>query len=274
MNKICSIFIILIIIYLSYDYCSQTIEGQGGDVKDDSKISDDEDESFAGLKKGKSNPADRTGECPQWKGTKETSIKLDGSTEPCAYTEVHCRNSMETVSTSNWADSWNTKETKDSKGFKARCQACVQGSKKDGNTSHVLANVGRYKKDGVPQRPLSNFSADYCDALAASCGGSSIIYANNKQDSWGDHDCKEILDLPTDQWQDNALNIVLCKILSNRFIQFFLNFMGGIECTLKIKGYQVMGDLKKWGNCESCCATTVTDSGKKKCADKNPGCTC
>jgi len=231
MNKICSLFIIIIIVYLSYDYCSNSlIEGQTTyDTKQDDVIVAEKCESAA----GKSLP----------KFSRDmTDIKTNTtSTKPCQFESTSCISTMERVKSDDWGVNWHHSGTP----LKRRCNLCVQGSKIDGNARHVLANVGVSK-----ERPndRSNFADDLCDAMVAGCGGSSLIYANNQQNGWRT-DCMHIDE--TD-WDDNKINKAMCTFLQNSTIQFFLGFMGGIECTLKIKAYQLRGNIQEAMDCTAC----------------------
>jgi hypothetical protein len=225
MNKICSFLIIIITIYLTYDYCSRITEGQttAEDIARRKKEREEADKSIP------------TTKCNAPKLT--TIDDQSTNTEPCAYENVSCRALMDKITTDDWGDSFhkntNIKET----SYKTQCNLCVQGSKVDGNTRFVLANVGA-PVGKTNKAHVSNFADDLCDAMAANCE-SQIFYANNRQDGW-EKDCQGV---DKTSWADNKLNKVVCVLLTNSILQFFLGFMGGLECTLKIKAYEIEGKM-------------------------------
>lgn len=257
MNKICSFFIIIIIIYLSYDYCSRSlIEGQGNSNPDYSKFDEEKQDAAVGEVKCKSPPL-------------TTIEETTTTTDPCSYEKTSCIGAMDNVTTDTWGTNWNISGNK----LKQQCSSCVQGSQVDGSTRHVLANVG--KKPGslpLPTVPVSKFAEDMCDAMVAGCD-KSIFYANNRQDGWTT-DCAGVDD---SSWAINKLNKGVCTLLQNSIIQFFLGFMGGIECTLKIKAHKLLSGLESNVDCDMCCAATwrPTDSAendaKAACAAEHPG---
>ena len=181
-------------------------------------------------------------------------------------------NAMNEHKAHDW-ESWTSHDGTDK--LKKQCNLCVQGSKVDGNTRYVLANVSK-TKEGVPHE--SHFADDLCDAMVAGCG-SQVFYANNRQDGWN-YDCK-YANSSKSSWTDNKLNKAICKMLSNSIIQFFLGFMGGLECTLKIKGYQLESGIKNSVKCDTCCIagnfhTTEgsRNTAKAKCANTIHDCKC
>jgi len=223
MNKICSFFIIVIIIYLSYDYCSRSlIEGQGKGKPDYSKYDETQDAAV------------KTVVC---KGPPLTTIPdTKVTTYPCSYEKASCMNAMDKVTTDAWGNNWNEVGN----DLKQQCSLCVQGSKIDGTTRHVLSNVGKIPGSPPPPTvPVSKFAEDMCDAMVAGCD-KSIFYANNRQDGWA-IDCSGV-DATT--WTDNKLNKGVCALLQSDILQFFLGFMGGIECTLKIKAHKLKAGLQ------------------------------
>tara|TARA_Y100000389_G_C17452138_1_gene515594 strand:+ start:980 stop:1726 length:747 start_codon:yes stop_codon:yes gene_type:complete len=245
MYKICSFLIILIIIYLSYDYCSHTlIEGAGSTM---TQAELDKQDNIAKQIKCSSPPA--------------TKIKGSSATEACAYEKVSCMTLMDEVSNSDWGDSYTDYGGSGSnyiEDVKKQCHFCVKGSKQDGNARHILANVG-----GTAD---SHFAYDICDAMVAKCS-SDIIYANNRQGGW-DHDCG--VTLKKGWGEKNNINMSVCTLLSNSIIQFFLGFMGGIECTLLIKAREFENSAIKKMECIPCTATFghgpgCTEKKNKRC---------
>ena len=238
MNKIVSIFIILIIIYLSYDYCStKMIEGQTTMTDEELK---EQDKSIT-VKSCEGGPV-----------SIGSNIKANNAKYPCQYKNISCVNKMEQVSTNDWGDNWHGSGNK----TKQQCQLCVMGSDVDGNTSKILSNVGKNKNNPIFR---SNFANDLCDAMVAGCD-SRLFYANNKQDGWN-IDCRGV---ENTSWTDNKLNKAMCAILKNSIIQFFLGFMGGLECTLKIKMYQLQSSVKKQFHCGICKIPEACSDGDKK----------
>jgi hypothetical protein len=238
MNKYCSLLIIVLIIYLTYDYCSNIVEGNdtvaGGGTYDESKDNYSGVECiYAGKRiSGITKISDGV------KDKKDYDV-----TNPCDYKDVSCVNTIPDVK--EWGNMFtsipdDSSEDKSNR-LKKQCQLCVIGSKVDGSTVNALANVSTKSYD-IPVKPISNFAYDMCDAMVADCD-KSIFYANNKQDGWG-IDCSHVDDADS-TWVNNKLNKLLCKTLTSSVLQFFLGFMGGIECTMLIKGYEFKGYINK-----------------------------
>ena len=102
--------------------------------------------------------------------------------------------------------------------------------------------------------------------MVAKCS-SDIIYANNRQGGW-DHDCG--VTLKKGWGEKNNINMSVCTLLSNSIIQFFLGFMGGIECTLLIKAREFENSAIKKMECIPCTATFghgpgCTEKKNKRC---------
>jgi len=164
-------------------------------------------------------------------------IKSSTATSPCQYEKVSCINAMNSISTDDWSGDF-TKTNKanfgSGNGYKEQCQLCVRGSKVDGTTRNVLANVGA-PPDGDPVKENaynSNFAYALCDAMVATCS-SDLFYANNTA-PWL-HDCTT---------KSGTLNEAVCALLQSNILQFFLGFMGGIECTLQIKAIELEDYIK------------------------------
>jgi len=239
MDKYCSLLIILLIIYLTYDYCSNIVEGKDNIVEGKDNIP-------GGGNYNTSKDDYKPYQCPYGDQVKGgiTSIK-DGVTgevtNPCDYKSVSCINTI--PKESEWGNNYTNnpppvkkpddfKKLKPNQKLKKQCQLCVIGSKVDGTTRHVLANVAN--DPATTNVPPSNFAYDLCDAMVADCGKAEF-YANSRQDGWS-NDCATA---DKTSWTNNKINKLLCKTLKSSFIQFFLGFMGGIECTMKIKAYEL-----------------------------------
>jgi len=221
MNKLCSLLIILLIIYLTYDYCSNTVEGNDAVA----------DEIAARNKQTETDDAAKIIHCSKSPVTSITDGVNANASESCQYKNVSCINNMQSIGDDKWKSSYTDYDGV--VNYKTQCQLCVKGSKLDGTTRSALSNVIIGE---------SHFAYDLCDAMAAGCD-SGIFYANNKQGNWS-HDCKLMESTPwtsSDEEESNALNKALCSVLQNDIIQFFLGFMGGIECTLLIKEKELKG---------------------------------
>jgi|TARA_B110001469_G_C9626553_1_gene312840 hypothetical protein len=214
-HKHISFILILFIIYISYDYCSDKIEGLDSTCPDPG------------------SPPDKID------GLKSLPVKA-----PCFFKQTSCNNLM-----TNVGDEWNSFYTDynpsegpgvDSKGWtmKQQCERCMRGSSKMGQTLNLLANVSN--KIESPEIPThsSKFSLDYCDALAAKCG-SPLFYANNRQ-NWEQYDCSGVT-IGNDEYSKTSQ--FLCSLLTNNVIQFFMGFLGGATCTLKIKALELETSL-------------------------------
>lgn len=245
MNKCISLLVILFIIYISYEYCSDTI------IEGVSAGSDNQDENDAAYA-----PPEKCLDQPVTSGSiNELTTKINS---PCAFKDKICSNLM-----SNTGDEWNSYYTDyhnrtgdgvDPKGWimKKNCENCIRGSNKIGTTLNVLANVSN-TLDGA--MPTSKFSLDYCDALAADCED-PLLYSNNRQ-NWGQYDCLHV-DASSSSYSNT--NKAVCVILKSSAIQFILSFMGGITCTLKIKAKELTTTLKQIPDkmlCGICGTSTV-----------------
>ena len=220
MNKFCSFLIIIIIIYLTYDYCSNTIiEGANGGGRGGGY--DESQDKFV-----------KEATCSK---QAVTSIKGSAASEPCQYKAVSCITKINDINEKDWGGNFTSYNkpsgsTDTQWNYKKQCKLCIQGSKVDGTTRNILANVGRTDDITIPD---SHFAYDLCDAMVAGCE-SSIFYANGRQDGWS-NDCAN---MKSASFTDNKLNVSLCKILQSDILQFFLGFMGGVECTMKIKALE------------------------------------
>ena len=230
MDKCISLLVILFIIYISYEYCSDTII-EGASAGADNQ--DENDAAYATPEKCLDAP--------------DTSGSINSLTSeiksPCAFKEQLCSNLMK-----NTGDEWNSYYTDystrtgdgvDPKGWKMKknCENCIRGSNKMGTTLNVLANVSN-TLDGA--MPTSKFALDYCDALAADCEG-PLLYANNRQ-NWEQYDCHGVDETSSSYSNTNK---AVCVLLKSSAIQFILSFMGGITCTLKIKTKELETSLKQ-----------------------------
>ena len=214
MNKLVSFLIIIIIIYISYEYCSITstvIEGANN------KRTGDYDES-------KDRPV--VDECANVAQVDEISTnKLHDN--KCAYKNKSCTVLMDNQTV---RDNWTYGAAGESKTIKKNCMRCIQGSMKDSTTRRYLSLIAADPANGKRD---SKFAYNLCDGLAAECED-ALFYSNNSTD-WAHSDCVGV-SLASNH---SKLNKFMCQILTNSFLQFFLSFMGGVTCTLKIKTYEL-----------------------------------
>lgn len=124
---------------------------------------------------------------------------------------------------------WKYGEVGDGKANKIECMKCVQFSQKDSSARRYMAQIG-YEANANKD---SYFARRLCDAMAAGCD-SALWYANNETD-WSSQDCKGV-SLTTEH---SYTTKTLCTMLQNSILQFFLSFLSGVTCTLKIKALEV-----------------------------------
>jgi len=209
-DKVLSFILIIIIIYISYDYCSSpSIEGFQSKY-DKSQDKKPVEEKCSGAQVG-------------------ISKSLTEISESCRYKSVSCSKFLETAKEEQ---KWNfgTPLPKSDCGgdkaciYKKNCMKCVQGSEQDSTLRRYLSGIGlKVNAD------KSSFYGYYlCDAMAAGCSD-PFWYAYNKAD-WSGHDCKGVSMTST---HTNSTKM-MCNMLTNPVLQFFMGFMGGITCTLKI----------------------------------------
>jgi len=233
MNKACSLFIIIVIVYLTYDYCSKPlIEGQGT-----ARISDDE------LKKSEIVEV-MEGECSSGKasGFREQENKQNRS--KCVYEDASCKDFLQKRAGGGgvdkiWKDSWRHSDIGEAK---RQCQLCVQGSSVDGTVKRLLANVGRTGKNYYS----SGFGNDICDAMAADCQSNSWVhYANYQADGWNSA-CN-----PFPNFDNDKTNYALCMLLQNSAFQFISDLLfskDAVLCHALIEKKRICAALD--GGCE------------------------
>ena len=199
MNKVTSFLLIILIIYISYEYCSRPVI-EGADP--------------VGPNKGKDPSTD--------------DKHVD--TGP-VLTDIDCRSNMTDDIIDDWKYIIDRKEGK-LIPEKKTCMDCLQGSTHDGTIQRYLANIGyEANKDGTGKDTHESYYAlRYCDALAANCSAKAS-YANASAD-WATQDCKHV------SFTDTSLSArtrFFCTVLSNSVVSFFLDLIfSGVSCTLNI----------------------------------------
>jgi hypothetical protein len=230
MDKYISLLLIIIIVYVTYVYCTHQTNKiiEGVDVYDETQ--------------------DTAVVAAQCSGKAATSIDTTtNATSPCQFKGSSCVTMMENANKEKWANhytDYSAGDYSDDKGgahapgwiLKSQCAKCVQGSEMDGTMRRWLSNV-QTTPTNQSDPPTSRFAYDVCDAMAAECTD-PLVYANNRQD-WDKGDCSTVSVGSTNP----NLNILLCQLTTNAFIQFFLGFMGGATCTLKIKALELKASL-------------------------------
>jgi len=209
MDKLTSLIIIIIIVYISYDYCSQPIiEGQAGPNKGD--YSKDEDNVATEVV------------C-----NKPAKIVIDDAAnlDKCQFKGVSC---IDAMANGDARDKWVYGDKGNDNPYKTNCMKCVQGSDQDSTARRYLAGIG-YEKD--TREHNSYFARQLCDAMAAECD-SSIWYANAHSD-WASQDCKN---LPANVSKSTT---AMCLVLGSSVLQFFMSFLGGVTCLLDIKAKEL-----------------------------------
>lgn len=218
MNKECSFLLIIIISYLSYNYCSQTIEGidpnvnQGGyNILDQDSILSDEQATRKEL-------------------GLDDNAKCNSPATPCYYKDKDCTDK------NNWCPNGSCDEYKfgTSNNQRDNCARCFQSNSSGGlfvNYLSLLGSEGHKSEDGIPG--YSNFASNYCDALAADCT-SPFWYALGVTDF--DNDCGDIgMYKKGSTWTST----ILCAIFRSYPIEFITEILKGVVCELKIKTAQM-----------------------------------
>lgn len=223
MNKECSFLLIIIISYLSYNYCSQTIEGIDPNVNQgrydilgqDSVQSDDQatlDDRGIDKDENCNSPA-----------------------TPCYYKDKDC------TDTNNWCPNGGCGEYRYSTSNSRRdnCARCFQSNSSGGSLVNYLSLLGaeaHKSEDG--KQGYSNFASNYCDALSAGCT-SPFWYALGVTDF--DNDCGDIGHLPYWGTKKDAswTTFFLCSILRFPPIEFITEILKGVSCELKVKTDQL-----------------------------------
>jgi hypothetical protein len=212
MDKQTSFLIIIIIILVTYVYCSnqtkKLVEGLEGDYDPDSE--------------------DKVTQVEKTVCSKPALTKIDTSqsdTIPCQFSDVSCVEIMAVrTNKQDYAEFFNDQSTPDTtkNGWKQKkqCGDCIEGSMADSTIRRIISEISPY------------FGKDYCDGLAAECTD-PFMYAYNKQD-WDGH-CRGNR---TTQQQ-----VICVAVLTNPFVSFFMSFMGGVTCTMKIKALELKASL-------------------------------
>jgi hypothetical protein len=219
MNKFISFFIIIFIIYISYNYCSDNIiEGIGiGDYSEDND-----------------NSVEAPITCTAEDGGLVTDENMDNLKDeirkPICFKDTICGNIFNESVSDKWTYNGYDKGNKQ----KMNCSKCLMGSEKVGTIVNAVSNVA---VSDTNTDPKSNFALDYCDALVAGCDD-PFIYANNHQE-WSQKDCAQFVGKPS-----LTTSGLLCTILTNSFTQFIMSFMGGITCTVKIQTKKLMSSIE------------------------------
>ena len=172
----------------------------------------------------------------------ETSEDECGPGTPCAdYGDKNCR--TETI-TGTAKSKWVYGEKGDSNKYKLDCMRCIQGSKEETTMMRYLAYIG-YESN--KNNNHSYYAKRVCDAMAADCD--SISWYANARSDWSSQDCKDV------SITDDTISMtsrLLCSIITNPVIQFFLSFLGGVTCTLKIKALELEQSITNAGKCLVC----------------------
>jgi len=164
MNKYVTLLIIIIIIYITYDYCSncEIIEGsEGNDNDGGDNDGGDKDEK----------------PCP---GKPVGNLSTKTPTHPCQYKQVNCEAMMPNVSKEYGDNHLYSKEVTgqtfgakvtDKKTYvKVNCANCIHGSEVGGNDTLVGGwGDGKYMANLSSKDAISKYASDTCDAMAAGC---------------------------------------------------------------------------------------------------------
>jgi hypothetical protein len=224
MDKITSFIIIILCIYISYEYCSvNVIEGQASDP---------------GISTGDyTGPGSGRGLAPgantQSSDTSDAEDCNKPGTPCYIYKDKDC---MRETITESARDNWIYGDKGDNISEKQACMKCIQGSKQMTTMPHTLANIGYYANTSKK----SYYALRYCDAMAADCDSRSW-YANGHSD-WNNQDCKDVS--ITDDTLPMSTRLI-CNMIGNSILQFFMSFLSGVTCTLKIKALELVHFVKE-----------------------------
>ena len=232
MNSLFCLFLIILIIFISYNCYNPIIEGQ-------------------------TNPGPAMGDytgAGTGPGLPPSSYQADNSCgpgTPCAqYKEKDCYTETITgTAKSNWIYGRKGDKPDTATDYKTKCMTCIQGSQKQSSTQRALANIG-YQSNS---NKSSFYAMRVCDAMAADCD--SPAWYGNSHAEWGNYDCRNVSITDTNI---SATNRMLCSLVSNSIIQFFLSFLSGVTCTLKIKALELEQTIESAGKCLICSACQGT----------------
>ena len=219
MDKECSFLIILIITYLSYNYCSKTVEGIEAGLNEGG-YDTSQDLAITQAQLDASQNSDGIG------GTCRAS-DISNPLNVCYYKNKDCNNLK-----SGWENEY---EYKTENTNRTKCMRCIQGSDKTPTTTRYLAGLGL--ENGKPNQGNSDFAKNYCDALMADCSD-RYWYAIGENDFSGD--CSNIT-LGSDH---TTMSKFLCNIMNNPLFEFIFSILKGVSCTLEIKAKQLERKLE------------------------------
>jgi hypothetical protein len=238
--KYCSLLLIILIIYLTYDYCTNINEpfvstqyDESGDrlLGDGTGYDDSEESMFA------FSTFSMGAVCPENSGI-TTLTNFNGNQTNCDYQPIKCQ----TLADGESLYDWNYGNTDDSK--RKECQKCVRGSDNTPTIDSILSNayiIGNKPTETAPNT-YSNFT-DYsgyiCDSMVA-CGGADTMYAFNQTD-WTT-DCGSGTFDATDT--DSTLNSLRCVLVSNFFIKWIGSYLGGLTCNLEIQAIKMANKVE------------------------------
>lgn len=229
--KYCSLLLIILIIYLTYDYCNinEPFVSTEYDTTRDRLITVDNEntDSMFSFSLGSS--------CPDNVGNTAVA-NFDGNLENCDYKKTDCQVVADTY---DFMD-WNYGSDSDSK--RKECQKCVRGSEKMSGTVSILSNayeIGEAAPKGKDQYSLyTDFSGYICDAMVG-CGDSDTMYAFNNTD-WST-DCGGGFDTSDNM---SIINSLRCTMIDNFLIRTIASYLGGMTCSLEIQGIQAINAVK------------------------------
>lgn len=230
MNKECSFLIIIIIGYLSYSYCSKTIEGITSGVNYGTY---DLSQDLAQTPGGNANQ--------QSGGTIDVCSSQDTQNpmNTCYYKDKNCNNLR-----SSWVNGYEYDSNNNEN--RQKCMRCIQSNTSTGTTTNYLARVGL---ENQPTQGQSEFAKYYCDALIADCSD-RYWYALDQTDF--NNECTNI------SIGGNASNMskFICSVMTNTitgaFFGFLFSIISGVSCTLEIKASEAKRYISGKIDCMEC----------------------
>lgn len=215
MNKVCSFLIIIIIGYLSYNYCSKTVEGISPGISpgvNQGGYNLDQDRVFTPSNSGNQGAQ---GSCtPQ-------QISQVGSA--CYYSNS---NSSDCTAGIN-RDNYRYKDGNNAE--REQCMRCVMNNKNLPIVVKYLAGIG------VENGGSSEFARNYCDALMAGSPGcdNAQFYSIGETDF--DNDCSGVNLISNNTKTTRAL----CTVMTNPVFEFLFEMAKGVVCDMNIRARMI-----------------------------------
>lgn len=225
MDKICSFLIILIVAYISYNYCSKTIEG----------VTSAQNPGLGTYDLSQ----DRANTPPTGGASGSGDVCADSHSIPCINKDADClANSYPGGEVVYNRDNYRYKEDNDPE--RNKCMQCVMYSDKTSRLASGLSEIGTKNRTQT-----SEFARNYCDALVADCD-SPLNYSIGETDFYKDCGYRGFMHFD-DTINDNYKLYGLCTIMTNPIFMFFFELMKGVLCDMNIRAKMIVRDVEDFG---------------------------